>query len=74
MRPWANGKAEQFNRTLFTEFAYARPWLSNTDRLTALDTWVTQYNTRRAHSALRGRPPHHPPRRMTVNNVTGQHS
>ncbi len=35
----------------------ARPWLSNTDRLAALDSWVTDYNTRRAHSALGGRPP-----------------
>jgi transposase InsO family protein len=55
--PWTNGKAERLNRTLLTEFAYARPWLSNTDRLAALDSWVTHYNTRRAHSALGGRPP-----------------
>jgi transposase InsO family protein len=55
--PWTNGKAERFNRTLQTEFAYARPWLSNTDRLTELDTWIHDYNTRRAHSALGGRPP-----------------
>jgi len=55
--PWTNGKAERLNRTLLTEFAYARPWLSNTDRLTALDGWVRRYNTRRAHSALGGRPP-----------------
>lgn len=55
--PWTNGKAERFNRTLLTEFAYARPWTSNTDRLAALDGWVTAYNTDRAHSALGGRPP-----------------
>jgi transposase InsO family protein len=55
--PWTNGKAERLNRTLLTEFAYARPWLSNTDRLAALDSWVHHYNTRRAHSALGGRPP-----------------
>jgi transposase InsO family protein len=55
--PWTNGKAERFNRTLQTEFAYAHPWLSNNDRLTALDGWVHDYNTRRAHSALGGRPP-----------------
>jgi len=55
--PWTNGKAERFNRTLLTEFAYARPWTSNTDRLAALDNWVHHYNTRRAHSALSGRPP-----------------
>ncbi len=55
--PWTNGKAERFNRTLQNEFAYAQPWLSNTDRLTALPDWVDHYNTRRAHSALGGRPP-----------------
>jgi transposase InsO family protein len=55
--PWTNGKAERLNRTLLTEFAYARPWTSNTERLAALDSWVTDYNTRRAHSALGGRPP-----------------
>jgi transposase InsO family protein len=55
--PWTNGKAERLNRTLLTEFAYARPWLSNHDRLAALDSWVDHYNTRRAHSALGGRPP-----------------
>ncbi|WP_285596449.1 integrase core domain-containing protein, partial [Actinomycetospora sp. NBRC 106378] len=26
-------------------------------RLAALDTWVHDYNTRRAHSALGGQPP-----------------
>jgi transposase InsO family protein len=55
--PWTNGKAERFNRTLLTEFAYAQPWLSNTDRLAALDNWVHHYNTRRAHSAIGGRTP-----------------
>jgi transposase InsO family protein len=55
--PWTNGKAERLNRTLLTEFAYARPWHSNHDRLAALDSWVHHYNTRRAHSALGGHPP-----------------
>jgi transposase InsO family protein len=55
--PWTNGKAERLNRTLLTEFAYARPWTSNGERLTALDSWVDDYNTRRAHSALGGQPP-----------------
>jgi transposase InsO family protein len=55
--PWTNGKAERLNRTLLAEFAYAQPWLSNTDRLAALDSWVDRYNNRRAHSAIGGRPP-----------------
>ena len=45
------------HRTLLTEFAYAQPWTSNDQRCAALPDWVTNYNTRRAHSALGGRPP-----------------
>jgi transposase InsO family protein len=56
-RPWTNGKAERFNRTLQTEWAYARPWTSNDARTAALDSWLVHYNTARSHSALGGRPP-----------------
>ncbi|MBP2475186.1 transposase InsO family protein [Crossiella equi] len=55
--PWTNGKAERFNRTLQTEFAYARAWTSNDERVAALPGWVDRYNTQRAHSALAGHPP-----------------
>jgi transposase InsO family protein len=55
--PWTNGKAERFNRTVLTEFAYNQPWSSNAERCAALPGWVAHYNTRRAHSALGGRPP-----------------
>jgi len=56
-RPWTNGKAERFNRTLQTEWAYATAWVSNGQRTSALDGWLTHYNTARSHSALGGRPP-----------------
>jgi transposase InsO family protein len=56
-RPWTNGKAERFNRTLQTEWAYARPWTGNEERTAALDGWLEHYNTARSHSALGGRPP-----------------
>jgi transposase InsO family protein len=55
--PWTNGKAERFNRTLLTEWAYTRPWTSNTLRRHGLDRFLTHYNTRPGHSALGGRPP-----------------
>ena len=55
--PWTNGKAERFNRTLLTEWAYARPWTSNHGRRRGLDTFLRFYNTRRGHSALGGHPP-----------------
>ena len=55
--PWTNGKAERFNRTLQTEWAYSRSWTYNHQRTRALDSFVHRYNTRRGHSALGGRPP-----------------
>jgi len=55
--PWTNGKAERFNRTLLTEWAYAHPWTSNSLRRRGLDRFLHHYNTRRGHSALGGHPP-----------------
>jgi transposase InsO family protein len=56
-RPWTNGKAERFNRTLQTEWAYATAWASNDQRTAALASWLKHYNIARSHSALGGRPP-----------------
>ena len=55
--PWTNGKAERFNRTLLTDWAYARPWYSTTERTAAFDDFLDRYNTRRGHTAAGGRPP-----------------
>jgi transposase InsO family protein len=55
--PWTNGKAERFNRTLLTEWAYARAWTSNNSRRRGLDRFLNHYNTRRGHSAIGGHPP-----------------
>jgi transposase InsO family protein len=55
--PWTNGKAERFNRTLLTEWAYTRPWTSTSARRRGLDRFLHRYNTRRGHSALGGKPP-----------------
>lgn len=55
--PWTNGKAERFNRTLLTEWAYSRSWTYNHQRTRALDSYLRHYNTQRGHSALGGRPP-----------------
>lgn len=55
--PWTNGKAERLNRTLMTEWAYARAWLSNQERTQALPDWLEHYNRTRPHGALDGRPP-----------------
>lgn len=54
--PWTNGKIERFNRTLATEWAYAKPFTSNTERTKALDPWLHDYNTERIHTAIKGTP------------------
>ena len=55
--PWQNGKAERFNRTLQTEWAYRQIFTNNAERAAALAPWLDNYNNHRAHHALGGRPP-----------------
>lgn len=55
--PWTNGKAERFNRTLLTDWAYAQPWFSTAERNAAFDAFLHRYNTRRGNTAAGGRPP-----------------
>ncbi|MDF2443102.1 MAG: hypothetical protein JWR01_1305 [Subtercola sp.] len=50
--PWTNGKVERLNRTLATEWAYARPYASNSDRADALAPWLNYYNTERIHTGI----------------------
>ena len=68
-RPQTNGKAERFIGTLVREWAYARPYRSNGERLAALPAFVDFYNQRRPHTALGGLSPS-----AVVNNVLGDHS
>ena len=68
-RPQTNGKAERFIGTLVREWAYARPYGSNAERLAALPVFVDFYNQRRPHTALGGLSPS-----AVVNNVRGDHS
>jgi transposase InsO family protein len=57
-RPETNGKAERFIQTLLREWAYARPYRTSNQRAKHLAPWLRYYNRQRAHSALRGLPPH----------------
>ena len=68
-RPQTNGKAERFIGTLVREWAYSRPYRSNSERLDALPDWLDFYNRRRPHTALGGLSP-----MDVVNNVRGDHS
>jgi len=72
-RPQVNGKSERFNRTMLDEWAYARMYTSNAERIAALRPWLDEYNHRRPHSALGGRTP----MRVLidhVNNVSVNHT
>ena len=68
-RPQTNGKAERFIGTLIREWAYARLYRSNGERLEALPVFVDFYNQRRPHTALGGLSPS-----AVVNNVLGDHT
>jgi transposase InsO family protein len=68
-RPQTNGKVERFHRTLADEWAYARPYTTETERRTALDPWLHTYNHHRGHTALKGLPP-----ASRVTNLSGQNS
>lgn len=56
-RPQTNGKAEAFNKTLQREWAYRCPYLSNTQRIDALQPFLDDYNYTRPHTAIGNRPP-----------------
>ncbi len=71
-RPQTNGKIERFHRTLAREWAYRRPWTSNTDRLNQLPLFLHRYNYHRPHTALKGLAP--VMRTRTVTNLSGSNS
>jgi transposase InsO family protein len=66
-RPQTNGKAERFIGTLQREWAYARLFRSNDERLASLPGWVDAYNRRRPHAGLAGQTP----MSVLVNKVGG---
>jgi transposase InsO family protein len=67
-RPQTNGKVERFNRTLLDEWAYLRPYTSNSERSAALTDFLHTYNHHRCHTALAGKPPI-----SRANNAPGQY-
>jgi transposase InsO family protein len=56
-RPQTNGKVERFNRTLTTEWAYARPYASEAERAATYPDWLHQYNHHRTHTGIGGQTP-----------------
>ena len=56
-RPQTNGKVERFNRTMLEEWAYAKPYASETERTAAFGAGLHDYNHHRGHTSLKGQPP-----------------
>ena len=56
-RPQTNGKVERFNRTLLEEWAYAKPYRSESERAAAFPGWLNYYNHQRGHTSLKGLAP-----------------
>ena len=69
-RPQTNGKVERFHRILLEEWAYIRPWTSETQRTRAYDGFIHFYNHHRAHGALRWSTPSS----ILKDNVPEEHS
>jgi transposase InsO family protein len=55
--PRTNGKAERFIQTSLREWIYAAPFETSASRTAAMPAWLCDYNTKRPHSALGGKPP-----------------
>jgi len=68
-RPQTNGKVERFNRTLAAEWAYAKPYTSETARAADYPAWLHHYNHHRPHTGIGGQTPS-----ARVHNLTGNNS
>ena len=68
-RPQTNGKVERYNRTMLDEWAYAKPYRSESERVAAFTQWLHHYNHHRGHTSLKGQPP-----ASRVTNLSGQYT
>lgn len=68
-RPRTNGKVERFNRTTLEEWAYARPYTSEAERVAAFPDFLHHYKHHRGHTALKGASP-----ADRVPNLSGQNN
>ena len=66
--PRTNGKAERFIQTSLREWIYAAPYETSARRTAAMPAWLCDYNTKRPHAALGGKPPIS---RLSKDNVLG---
>ena len=69
-RPQTNGKIERFHRILLEEWAYIRPWTSETERHRAYQGFLHYYNHHRSHGALNW----NTPASTIKDNLPGMHT
>ncbi len=55
--PRTNGKAERFIQTSLREWAYARAYLTSSQRADELPFFMHRYNWHRPHAGIGGKPP-----------------
>ena len=68
-RPQTNGKVERLNRTMLEEWAYARAYRTEAERMACFEQWLHTYNHHRGHTALGGLSP-----ADLVPNLSGQNT
>lgn len=73
-RPQTNGKIERFHRILLEEWAYLRPWRSETERTTAYLRFCHFYNQHRSHGSLGWATPAATLTRLAGDNLPGTHT
>jgi transposase InsO family protein len=54
---------------MLNEWAYGRPYLTNTERLDALPTWLDHYNRTRPHTGIGNIPPIQALNNLSGNNI-----
>lgn len=69
-RPQTNGKVERFHRILLEEWAYIRPWTSETQRHNAYTGFIHFYNHHRPHGSLKWATP----TSILKDNLPAEHS
>ena len=73
-RPQTNGKVERFHRILLEEWAYIRPWTSETERVAGYLHFMHFYNRHRSHGALQWRSPMDTLTLLNEDNVPAAHT
>lgn len=73
-RPQTNGKVERFHRILLEEWAYIRPWNSETERHLGYQHFIHFYNQHRPHGGLGWATPLGTLTRFAGDNLPAEHS